>query len=283
MKRTICVAQIGFREDVGSNIDTIKEIIDENRAADLIVFPELILHGHPSIERPEGLLERRVRKFYRSIADDSEDLYQFVRARDAAVVIGELKGGPSSYHNVATYIDREHIVHYAKTHVHWTENFVPGRDFEVFDSSVGMLGMLICYDGAFSEPWRVLALRGARVVVNISATPRSFPDRYVRRRLQGAAISNQLFVVYANRPGSYFSGRSSVIDPRGEVLVEAREEECVLICEIDLDEVERWRNEERVFIDRRPLLYRDIGRSHVESSVLKRSSARRRRRAAARI
>lgn len=280
MKRIVCIAQIGFRQDVSRNVGTIKRIIEENRSADLIVFPELILHGHPSSERPEGLLDRRVRNFYRSIADDSEDLYRFVRSRGAAVVIGELKGGPWSYRNVATYIDRERIVHYAKTHVHWTENFVPGQDFEVFESSLGMLGMLICYDGAFSEPWRVLALRGAWVIINISATPRSFPDRYVRRRLQGAAISNQLFVVYANRPGSYFSGRSVVIDPRGEVLAEAAEEECVLNCEVDLDEVERWRKEERVFIDRRPLLYREIGRSHRGSSTPGRGSAAVQRKAA---
>lgn len=270
MKRTICIAQIGFRRDVGRHIRVIKRIIDENLSADLIVFPELILHGHPSAEHPEGLLDRKVRKFYRSIADDSEDLYAFVKARGASVIVGELKGGPWSYRNVATYIDRERIVHYAKTHVHWTENFVPGREFKVFDSSIGVLGMLICYDGAFMEPWRILALRGARVIINIAATPRSFPGRYVRRRLQGAAISNQLFVVYANRPGRHFSGQSSVIDPRGEIIVEAGEDECVLVCEVDLDEVERWRTEEPILLDRRPLLYREISSEHGKSPKRKR-------------
>jgi len=258
LKKKICIAQIGFDENIKRHINKIKDIIHENRKAHLIVFPELILHGHPSVEKPEGILYRRVKYFYKSIANDSDDLYKFIRQEGARVIIGELKGKIGDFYNAATYIDKDRTVSYSKVHIHWTENFLPGKGFKVLDIPAGKVGMIICYDGAFSESWRVLALNGAEIIVNISATPKTFPDKYVWRRLQGAAISNQVYIVYANRPGDYFSGHSTVIDPMGEVLIDAGTEENILHCEIDLKLLYKWRKQERLFSERRPVLYRDV-------------------------
>ena len=139
---------------------------------------------------------------------------------------------------------------------------------KLFDTPLGKIGVTICFDAAFPEVWRVLALRGAAIIVNISAVPKSFPPRYMLRRLQGAAINNQVFVVFANRPGDYFSGHSAVFDPRGEIVAQAGEEEVVIRAEIDLGEMRRWREEELIYPNRRPLLYRDIGRNHPDLSAL---------------
>ena len=280
MKKRICIAQIAFRQNIASHINHIKEIISANRLADLIVFPELILHGHPSVERPEGLLYRRVVQYYRTMAADSSDLYSFIRAVDARVILGELKGKPGHFYNVATYIDRHQTSIYEKTHIHRTENFLPGKALRVFDTPLGKLGPLICFDGAFSEAWRVLALKGARIVVNISATPQSFPLSYIRRRLQGAALENQLFIIYVNRPGGYFSGHSGVIDPHGEIIVELDEAEDVFTCEIDLAGLDQWRAEEEIFPKRRPLLYRDILRTHSHCQLPQQENSSHRQRAA---
>jgi predicted amidohydrolase len=263
MKRKICLAQIGFLPDIEENIARIKKIISDNRKADLIVFPELILHGHPSVDTPEGLLYRRVKYFYKSVASDADDLYRFVQKKKARVIIGELKGGPGRFFNVATYVDKEQVVHYRKTHVHWTENFKAGRDLMVFDTAAGKLGPMICFDAAFPEIWRVVTLNGAEIIVVISATPGGFNPDYIWRRLIGGAFFNQVFVVYVNRPGYVFSGHSTVIDPRGNVLVDAGNQERVIECEIDLDEMINWRTVEKIFENRRPLLYRDISRKHV--------------------
>ncbi len=258
MKRRICMAQIGFVADIRAHIDRLKDIIVRHRDADLIVFPELILHGHPSIETPEGTLYRQVKKFYKRIAGDSDDLYRFVATVGARVIIGELRGVPGSFSNVATYIDGTTVEHYAKTHIHWTENFLPGRRLRVFQTPMGKVGVTICFDGAFAEVWRVLALQGAAVIVNISATPRSFSHDYILRRLKGAAISNQVYVVYVNRPDKIFSGHSVVIDPRGEIVLDAGDGEQIVEAEIDLASVAAWREEEQIYGHRRPLLYRDI-------------------------
>lgn len=262
MKRKICLAQIGFTPDLRQHIEKIKNIISDHSKADLIVFPELILHGHPSVDKPEGYLYRQVKSFYRSVANDADDLYQYIKAKKARVIIGELKGGPGKFFNVATYIDQDQIAHYRKTHVHWTENFKAGRDLKVFDTAVGKIGPLICFDSAFMETWRVITLKRADIIVVISATPASFDAEYIWKRLIGGAFFNQIFVVYVNRPGDFFSGHSAVIDPRGNVLVDAGKGETVIECEINLDEMKHWRREENIFENRRPLLYRDISRRH---------------------
>jgi predicted amidohydrolase len=271
-KKKICVAQVNFNsQNIQTHLSKIESVIQAHKSFDLIVFPELILHGHPSMEKPEGFLYRRMKTVYRSI---SKDLYQLVRDLDARVIIGESKRWGERYFNMATYVDRNTIQSYIKTHVHWTEQFVPGRELKVFQTPFGKIGITICFDGAFSEVWKVLALKGADVVVNISAVPKEFPFTYMWRRLSGAAIFNEVYVIYANRPGPVFSGHSAVFDPRGETISKAGRKETILEADIDLTEVGRWQEQEPIFPHRRPLLYREIVNRHRAESVVTESQIR---------
>jgi len=258
LKITVCIAQINYRGNVERHIDGLKKIIQQNSASDLIVFPELILHGHPSMERPDGLLYRKVRQYYLTVKDRSHDLFQYIRDMNARVIIGELKGKPGRFYNAATYIDRKNTESYLKTHVHWTEKFIPGNKINVFTSPFGKIGINICFDAAFPEVWQVAALQGATLIVNISAVPRTFPVDYMWLRMKSAALNNQVFVIYANRPGSYFGGHSAVFSPRGDTVISAKTKVNILKAEIDLDEVKSWRKEERIYRNRRPRLYRKI-------------------------
>ncbi|MEJ2682964.1 MAG: carbon-nitrogen hydrolase family protein [Candidatus Sulfobium sp.] len=263
MKARICVVQINYmKDDPDGHIERMKGIISEHASADLIVFPELILHGHPSAEIPEGLLYRKMRVHHAFV---SEDMYEFVRRAGARVIIGELRRQREKYFNVATYIDSGTVQSYTKTHVHWSENFVAGGRLKTFDTPLGKVGITICFDAAFPEVWRVLALNGADIIVNISAVPRSFPVKYMWRRMQGAALNNQVFVIYANRPGEHFSGYSAVLNPQGDIVVHADDEEAVIQAEIDLDDVWTWRDEEVIYPNRRPLLYREITKKNAQS------------------
>jgi len=269
----ICIAQINYNsENIQAHVERIKRIIEKHRSYDLIVFPELILHGHPSFERPEGFLYRKMKIMYSAI---SKDLYRFVKELDARVILGEIKRWGERYFNLASFIDKNGTQSYAKTHVHWTENFVPGNELKVFNSPLGKIGINICFDAAFSEVWRVLSLRGADLIVNISAVPAEFPSEYMWRRLAGAAIFNQVFVVYANRPAKFFSGHSAVFGPRGEVVVKAPTKEAIIEAEMDLDQLRQWRSEEKIFPYRRPLLYREITHRH-KTGLLARRPRRKR-------
>jgi predicted amidohydrolase len=258
----VCVVQMNYRIDnIQRHVQRIKNTIHNYRSYDLIVFPELILHGHPSYEKPEGLLYRKMKVVYKSI---SQELYRHVKEVRARVIIGESKRWGERYYNMATYVDKDSTQSYTKTHVHWTENFVPGRKLMVFESPMGKIGITICFDAAFSEVWRVLALKGAELIVNISAVPETFPVEYVWRRMRGAAIFNQVFVIYANRPGKFFAGHSAIFDPRGDVVVSAGYDEAILEADIQMEDLRRWRYEEAIYTNRRPLLYRDIGRRQTE-------------------
>lgn len=257
----ICVAQIGYiAESIEAHIQRIKDIIRYYHAADLIVFPELILHGHPSVAHPEGLLHRRVKAFYRGGSRDL-DLYRFVRQMNARVVIGDLRQRGDRFYNLAIYVDGEGMQSYVKTHVHWTENFVPGKDINVFDTPLGRIGASICFDAAFPEVMRVQALQGARILVNIAAVPAHFPPKYMWRRFQAHALNNQAFMIYCNRPGEKFSGYSAVFDPKGDVVASAEEGEEIFEAEIDLSEVDAWREQEQIYANLRPFLYRRITRA----------------------
>lgn len=256
MKRRVCIAQINYRsQNIHKHVERIKELIWQKRSADLIVFPELILHGHPSVEKPEGFLFRKMKIVYGSI---SADLHRFIKSIGAKVIIGEIKRRGDALYNVATYVDREVTASYTKTHVHWTENFVPGKRLVLFNTALGKTGINICFDAAFPEVWRVLALRGACVCVNVSAVPRSFDVKYMWRRMRGAALNNEVFVIYANRPGDHFAGHSAIFNPQGDLVASASLGEAVLETEIDLAEVGRWRHREPLFPHRRALLYREI-------------------------
>jgi predicted amidohydrolase len=256
----VCIAQINYdSKNIQKHVNRVKGIIDKYKTFDLIVFPELILHGHPSLEKPEGFLYRKMEVLYSEI---SNDLYRFVRGANARVIIGELKRSGERYFNVATYIDKNLTQSYAKTHVHWTENFIPGRKLMVFDAPCAKIGATICFDAAFSEVWRVLSLKGADVIVNIAAVPATFPVEYMWRRFIGAAVYNQIVVVYANRPGPYFSGNSAIFGPKGDLLASSGSQETIIEAGIDLNEIQRWKEEEKLYQHRRPLLYREIVNLH---------------------
>ena len=260
MKRHICLAQINYISgEIERHEEGLRRIISDNRKSDLIIFPELILHGHPSKEKPEGFLYRNMERHQEIRL--SERMYRFVKEMNARVIMGEIARKGERYYNLATYMDRETIHSYVKTHVHWTENFVPGDELNVFPTPVGNIGLTICFDSAFAEVGRVLALRGAEIIVNIAAVPRSFDARYMWRRLAGMAINNQVFTIYVNRPAEHFSGHSAVFDPRGDLVASAGSEEEIVHAEIDLDKVYAWREEENIYGYRRPFLYREIDRT----------------------
>jgi predicted amidohydrolase len=256
MKIRLTLAQINYdSSNVHGHIERIKAIISEYRASDLIVFPELILHGHPSLERPEGLLYRIMEGRERRL---SEELARFVRDMDTRVILGEIRRKGDYFYNMATYMDDVSVQSYAKTHIHWTEHFIPGKELPVFSTPAGRLGMMICFDAAFPEVGRVLALRDAQIIVNIASVPMTFSPKYMQRRLAAIALNNQVFVVYVNRPAPNFAGHSAVFDPRGNLLTQADKDESVFHVDIDLEDIRRWREEEHIYGHRRPLLYRDI-------------------------
>lgn len=252
----ICVAQIDVETSAPfDNLAKMERIIRDHRDADLIVFPELTVHGHLTSPMTKqeilGMLAR-------APTDYRERLHACAQAMETHVMFGEIGQVAGKLYNLAVFVSRESIDWYAKTHVHWTEEFDPGAELRVFDWSFGRLGTLVCFDSAFPEAARVLALQGATIIVTIAAVPTSFDMKFMHRRAGAIALNNQVFSVLANRAGARFGGKSAVFDPGGDVVALAGDAEEVLSVRIDLSQVERWRLVEPLDRHRRPQLYQPL-------------------------
>src|SRR6266571_2485956 len=165
---------------------------------------------------------------------------------------------------------------YRKTHIphvgpcFWEKfYFKPGNlGYPVWDTSVGRVGILICYDRHFPEPARALGLKGAELVFNPSATVKSL-SRYLWELEQPAhAVANGYWIGAINRVGiekplndAQFYGSSYFCDPRGRIIGKASEtEDEVLVCELDLDMNREVRNTWQFLRDRRPESYEELVR-----------------------
>jgi predicted amidohydrolase len=134
-----------------------------------------------------------------------------------------------------------------------------GDRLELVEAAWGMTGLGICYDLRFPEMWRKYALGGARLML----LPAEWPSRrtyHWQTLLRARAIENQVFIAACNRvgesKGEVFAGKSAVIDPWGEAVVEGGgEAEVLLTAEIDLAKVDDIRQRIPVFNDRRADLY----------------------------
>ncbi len=122
------------------------------------------------------------------------------------------------------------------------------------------LGLTVCYDLRFPELYRILALRGARLIAVPSAFTAVTGRDHWQVLLRARAIENQVFVIAPNQVGEaaphYSSyGRSAVVDPWGVVLATAPDEECFVAAELDFAAQERVRDRLPALANRRPRAY----------------------------
>ncbi|HEX7293644.1 MAG TPA: carbon-nitrogen hydrolase family protein [Solirubrobacterales bacterium] len=123
-----------------------------------------------------------------------------------------------------------------------------------------ILGLTVCYDLRFPELYRILAVRGARLIAVPSAFTLATGRDHWQVLLRARAIENQVFVLAPNQVGEappHFSsfGRSAIVDPWGVVLATAPDEECFVAAELDLAAQDRIRESLPSLANRRPRAY----------------------------
>ncbi len=121
-------------------------------------------------------------------------------------------------------------------------------------------GLSVCYDLRFPELFRILALRGARILTVPSAFTAATGRDHGEVLLRARAIENQAFVLAPNQVGAappHFDsfGHSAIVDPWGKVLALAPDGECFLVADLDLSEQERVRESLPSLANRRPAAY----------------------------
>ena len=137
-------------------------------------------------------------------------------------------------------------------------SFSGGDSWLLADTSLGKVGVIICYDLRFPELSRRLAVEGAQVICVPAEWPKPRQEHW-RTLLRARAIENQLFVVSCNTCGMVgkldFFGMSMIIGPKGELLAEAGENEGEVIADLDMQVMKEWRAQIPCFNDRKPEIY----------------------------
>ncbi len=137
----------------------------------------------------------------------------------------------------------------------------PGDELVVSRTASGVeLGLSVCYDLRFPELYRILAVRGARVLVVPAAFTLATTREHWEILLRARAIEDQCFVVAANQvgehaPGLRSGGRSMVVDPWGLVLAQAPDAEGVVVADLDLARLAEIRDRLPSLANRRPQAY----------------------------
>jgi predicted amidohydrolase len=142
-----------------------------------------------------------------------------------------------------------------------SEHETPGDEIVTSETDDGVaLGLSICYDVRFPELYRILALRGARVLLVPAAFTFTTTRDHWEALLRARAIENQAFVVAANQIGEFVAGRvggrSMIVDPWGVVLAQAQDEQGVIVADLDLARLARIRSSLPSLANRRPSAYR---------------------------
>lgn len=177
------------------------------------------------------------------------------------------------YYNSAAVIDADgkYLGKYRKTHIphvapgFWEKfYFRPGNlGYPVFDTAVGKIGVYICYDRHFPEGARCLGLNGAEIIFNPSATVAGLSEYLWKLEQPAHAVANGYFVGAINRVGTEapwnigeFYGQSYFCDPRGQMLaVGTRDQDELIVADLDMDKIREVRNTWQFFRDRRPDAY----------------------------
>ena len=256
---TITAAAIQFnikQGDVDANLAYVREALPRVAAqgANLAVLPEMWTSGfayknlNELALRTEGILEE--------LLTLSKDL--------KLVIVGSMpEPNGDKVFNTVYIVDNGRLAGvYRKIHLFSLlgedRAFSGGDSWLLADTSLGKVGVIICYDLRFPELSRRLALEGAQVICVPAQWPKPRQEHW-RTLLRARAIENQLFVVASNACGIIgkldFFGMSMIIDPKGEVLADAGETEGDIIASLDLQAMSDWRGQIPCFNDLKPECY----------------------------
>ena len=290
--------KIGFLQqhnisDASVNIQRLSEGIADlaTRGAQLIILQEL--HNSLYFCQVEDVNNFDLAE---PIPGPSTDLYGELARQFGVVIITSLfeKRAPGLYHNTAVVIEKDGTIagKYRKMHIpddpayYEKFYFTPGDlGFRPIETSIGKLGVLVCWDQWYPEAARLMALQGAEILIYPTAIgyeSSDTPDEQERQReawttvMRGHAVANGLPVIAVNRVGHEpdpsgqtkgirFWGSSFVAGPQGELLYRAsNDKEERIVVSIDMHHSEQVRRWWPFLRDRRIDSYTDITRRFID-------------------
>jgi len=274
----VAAIQMSMAVDTATNVEVAERLVRDAAAqgAHVVLIPELF-EGHYFCKDQRAEELQRARPL-----DGHPTIAHFAKvARELQVVLplSLFERANNAYFNTVVVVDADGSVlgKYRKSHIPdgpgYSEKFYfsPGdTGFRVWQTKHGAVGVGICWDQWFPEAARSMALLGADVILYPTAigsepqNPTWDSSAHWQRVMQGHAAANLVPVAAANRTGREvgnpttvtFYGSSFITDATGEKVAEAgRDDERVLVAEIDVETNRAMRAAWGLFRDRRPELY----------------------------
>lgn len=222
------------RWDKQHNFDLLKQYarLAVQQGASLLVTCEGFLDGYtgnpnhaPEMTREKyfGIGEPLDGPWLQRVADLADQLNLYLSVGFAE------RRGEQMFNSVAIYsADGQLVLHYSKTHVAGETFNTPGDEFPIAKTKLGTLGALICYDRRFPEVPRILALKGAQVLVLPAyGTDGERNEALLRTR----AWENSVWVVYVKQ------NQALIIDPRGKIVARDQgDEDQLVVATIEIDD-----------------------------------------------
>jgi len=263
-----------FGRDLEEDFAVVERLIKEagEQGVRLLALPEACLGGYLlSLDDDSELDEGPP-----ALALDGPEIRRLATlAGELTVVAGYCEAAEDGrqYNSVVCVTGDGVLGNHRKVHQPLSEDasYASGDRFHAFDTPVGRLGMMICYDKAFPESARALALDGAEIGVCVSAWPGARTkasadleqDRWKRRFDlfdRARALENQIVWLSANQAGTFgslrFVGSAKVVDPGGEILADTGVTAGIAVAELDVAQaLETARRSMGHLRDRRPETY----------------------------
>jgi predicted amidohydrolase len=246
-KIKLALAQISSkRENKKANLQKIEEftIKAKEQDSDLVIFPELSLTGY--------VLHDQVYELAEVIPGSSTEKVEALAKKTGMHIIFGMpelsEKTEATIFNTAVFVGPTGFIGkfrkmYLPTHSVFEEKryFRPGYQTAVFNTPVGNVGLFICYDIFFPEVCRLTRLKGAELMVCISASP-AVRRGYFQVFTAARALENTAFLAYVNlagvEDGLQFWGGSRLVSPTGNVLAKAKyDEEDLVVCEVDYRDI----------------------------------------------
>ena len=267
----VAAVQLNSTNDKDRNLETARRLVREaaSAGAELVALPEKW-----NLLAPPAELEAGAEELEGGVS--TEAARGWAREHGIHVLagsIGERVAGADRLFNTSALIDPSGglIAVYRKIHMfdvevggvtyRESEAEQPGDEIVTAAAGAVEVGLSVCYDLRFPELYRILAVRGARLITVPSAFTLATGRDHWEVLLRARAIENQAFVLAPNQVGEapphYVSyGRSMIVDPWGVVLAQAADGENVIVADLDLERQAALRESLPSLANRRPEAYR---------------------------
>ncbi|VXB40433.1 carbon-nitrogen hydrolase family protein [Nocardioides sp. AX2bis] len=279
MSTSVAAVAAGFSRDLEADLAQVETLTAQARArgVSVLALPEACLGGYLSAlgRGRDGTHDEAPDSLPPVLELDGPELRRVAAAaREMTLVVGFCEAdGPRRYNSAAVVSGEGVLGVHRKVHQPLGEDlhYEAGEDLRAFDTPAGRVGALICYDKAFPESARALALDGAGIIACISAWPASrtatagsiVEDRWTHRFNifdQARALENQVVWLASNQAGTFgslrFVSHAKVVGPGGDVLASTGADAGMAVATLDVDDVLGTARRSMFHLgDRRPELY----------------------------